>query len=74
MAFGVPNVYLAINTPINIYKNNSLKEDYVKLIQRAEEVIPMKVNGRSFVFKINLVLSLPEALGSIYSNISNYRD
>ncbi|MCB2299891.1 ParM/StbA family protein [Clostridium tagluense] len=74
MSFGVPNVYLSVNTPINIYKNNALKEEYIKLIQRKGEVIPMKVNGRSFVFKISFILSLPEATASIYSNISNFRE
>ncbi|MBZ9621431.1 ParM/StbA family protein [Clostridium sp. FP2] len=74
MSFGVPNVYLALNVPINIYKNKTLKQEYTELIQRAGQVIPMKVNGRSYVFKINLVLPLPEATASIYSNISNFRD
>ncbi|MCB2290865.1 ParM/StbA family protein [Clostridium sp. CS001] len=74
MAFGVPNVYLALNVPINIYKNKTLKQEYTELIQREGQVIPMKVNGRSFVFKINLVLPLPEAVASIYSNIAEFRD
>ncbi|NNU78147.1 ParM/StbA family protein [Clostridium estertheticum] len=74
MSMGVPNIYLSINTPINIYKNKTLKEEYIKLIQRKGEVIPIKVNGRSFVFKINYILPLPEATASIYSNISNFRD
>jgi len=74
MALGVPNVYLALNVPINIYKNKTLKQEYTELIQRAGQVIPMKVNGRSYVFKINLVLPLPEATASVYSNISNFRD
>ena len=74
MSFGVPNVYLALNVPLNVYKNKILKEEYKQLIQKEGEVIPIKVNGRSFVFKINLVLPLPEATASIYSNISYFRD
>mgnify|MGYP001613230358 CR=1 FL=1 len=74
MSFGVPNVYLALNVPLNVYKNKILKEEYRQLIQREGKVIPIKVNGRSFVFKINLVLPLPEATASVYSNISNFRD
>lgn len=74
MSLGFPNVYLSINTPINIYKNKTLKQEYTELIQRAGQVIPIKVNGRSYVFKINLILPLPEATASIYSNISNFRD
>lgn len=74
MSFGVPNVYLALNAPINIYKNETLKQEYTELIQRAGQVVPMKVNSRSYIFKINLVLPLPEATASIYSNISNFRD
>jgi plasmid segregation protein ParM len=74
MAFGVPNIYLALNVPINIYKNNTLKQDYQNLIQRNGEIITMKVNGRPYVFKINLILPLPEAVASIYSNIAEFRD
>ena len=74
MTYGVPNVYLSVNTPINIYKNSILKQEYQNLIHKNGEIIPMKVNGRSFVFKINMVLTLPEATASIYSNISEFRD
>ena len=74
MSFGVPNVYLGLNVPINIYKNNTLKQEYQKLIQKIGEVITMKVNGRSFVFKINMLIPLPEATASIYSNVAQFRD
>jgi len=47
MMYGVPNVYLAVNIPINIYKNNILKQEYQSLIYKNGEIIPMRVNGRS---------------------------
>ncbi len=74
MDFGVPNVYLSLNVPINIYKNNTLKQEYQNFIQKNGGLITIKVNGRSFAFKINLVLALPEATASIYSNIDYFRN
>lgn len=74
MSYGVPNVYLAINVPLNIYKNNTLKQQYNDLIRKNGEIITLKVNDKPYVFKINMLLTLPEATGSIYSHTSKFRN
>lgn len=73
MKFGVPNVHLALNVPINIYKNNVLKLDYQKLIQKNGEIITLNVNNKVFIFKISSVTLLPEATASVYSNTPYFR-
>jgi hypothetical protein len=73
MKFGVPNVYLGLNVPINIYKNNTLKQEYQSLIQKNGEIITLTVNGKVFIFKISAIVLLPEATASVYSNTPNFR-
>lgn len=74
MSFGVPNVYLSLNVPLNIYKNNTLKQEYHDLIRKNGEIITLKVNNKPYVFKINIVLTLPEATGSVYSQTAKFRN
>lgn len=74
MKFGLPNVHLAINLPINIYKNNTLKTQYQKMIQNNGQVIILKVNGIAYCFRITNIVLLPEAVGSTYYRPSEFRD
>lgn len=74
MKFGLPNIHLAINLPINVYKNNSLKTEYQNMIQNNGQVITLKVNGLAYCFRITNIVLLPEAVGSTYYRPSEFRD
>ncbi|MEG0774389.1 ParM/StbA family protein [Clostridium sp.] len=74
MKFGLPNVHLAINLPINIYKNNTLKIQYQNMIQKDKEVITLKINGIIYCFRITNIVLMPEAVGSTYYRPTEFRD
>lgn len=66
-------VFLAINIPINIYKNEQKKREYEAFIQNNKKVIGIEVDGRPFSFVIENVIALPEALGPVFYEVNNYR-
>ncbi|MCD2347240.1 ParM/StbA family protein [Clostridium guangxiense] len=70
---GLPNINLAINAPLNVYKNNILKENYKKFIQNNGETVSIKINGTAYAFKINSLLILPEATGPLYIRTDDFR-
>jgi plasmid segregation protein ParM len=70
---GISTVSLAIGTPLNIYKNKLLKEEYGQYIQ-GNGMISIKVDGRLIYFKISRVFCLPEGTGPIYSDINKYKN
>lgn len=70
---GVTNISLAVGTPLNIYKNKILKEEYQQYI-KGDGIISMRVNDRPIYFQINKVFCLPEGTGPIYSDISKYKN
>lgn len=74
MRFGLPNIHLAINVPINIYKNNTLKTQYQNMIQNNGQVITLKINNIAYCFRITNIVLLPEAVGSTYYRTSEFRD
>ena len=72
--FGIPTVNLAINVPLNIYKNAQLKNEYGQFIWNDHKPISIKINGKQYYFTIDQLLLLPEATGSIYTNMNEYRN
>jgi plasmid segregation protein ParM len=70
---GITNLSLAVGTPLNIYKNKQLKEEYEQYIQ-GNGIISIKVNDKLIYFRINKVLCLPEGTGPIYTDIDKYRN
>ncbi|OAA87805.1 ParM/StbA family protein [Clostridium ljungdahlii] len=73
LKYGLPKIDLALNIPINGYKNNVLKENYKKFMQNNNNIISMKVNGTTYVFKISSLLILPEGMGSLYAHTNNFK-
>jgi plasmid segregation protein ParM len=67
------NIFLAINIPLSLYKNERQKKTYQEFIQNGGEPICLKVNGKAFVFRINQIFVLPEGIGPVYSNINEFR-
>ena len=70
---GVTNIAVAVGTPLNIYKNKILKEEYEQYI-RGDRIISMRINDRPVYFKINEVFCLPEGTGPIYSDVGKYKN
>ncbi|MEK4221502.1 ParM/StbA family protein [Bacillus sp. FSL W8-0116] len=70
---GIPNIRLAVNVPLNIYKNAILKDDYEQFIQNQQRAISLRVNGRAFIFRIEKVILLPEGTGPIYTRIGDFK-
>jgi len=71
---GIADISLAINIPLSLYKNEKHKNAYFDFIRNGSQAIYIKVNGKSFVFRINQLLLLPEGIGPIYSDINQYRN
>ncbi|UZW12846.1 ParM/StbA family protein [Clostridium pasteurianum] len=76
LKYGLPKVHLALNIPINSYKNITLKADYKNFMQNNGEIIYMKVNGTEYAFKISSIIVLPEAMGPLYcsNRINDFRN
>ncbi|GEQ15602.1 ParM/StbA family protein [Clostridium butyricum] len=70
----IPEIHLVINTPINIYKNKELKDEYKYFIESPNKVLNLLVNSKSYSFKISSVTLCPEAVGSVYLNSSIYKE
>lgn len=67
------NIRLAVNVPINIYKNATLKENYKQFILNRQRVITLQVDRKEYMFRIETVILLPEGTGPIYSRISEFK-
>ncbi|UUV23265.1 MULTISPECIES: ParM/StbA family protein [Lysinibacillus] len=70
---GIPNIRLAVNVPLNIYKNSVLKAEYEKFIQNQQKTISLRVNGRAFIFRIDKIILLPEGTGPVYQRINEFK-
>ncbi|MFJ8458187.1 hypothetical protein ACIQ57_03545 [Lysinibacillus xylanilyticus] len=70
---GIPSIRLAVNVPLNIYKNSVLKEEYEQFIQNHQKTISLRVNGRAFIFRIDKIILLPEGTGPIYQRINEFK-
>lgn len=69
----INHVKIAIGAPLNIYKNNTLKENYSNYI-RGENNISIKIDDELISFIIDEILILPESIGPIYKDITKYKD
>jgi plasmid segregation protein ParM len=69
----LPTVYLACNIPIHLYKAAEQKLAYEEAIRNGGEPICITINGQAHIFRIEQILLLPEGLGPVYENPSEYR-
>ena len=70
---GAVNVKIAVGVPLNIYKNAKLKEEYRTYIFNGG-FVSIKVNGIVVRFVIEDVLVLPESIGPIYNNLTDFKN
>ena len=71
---GIPTVNLAINTPLNIFKNEQLKAAYRDYVMSDRKPICLRLNGQAWVFRINELVLLPEGVGPVYAKLDEYRN
>lgn len=71
---GIPSVNVAINVPLNMFKNSKLKSEYEQFVLHDHKSVSLRVNNKPYIFRYSQVVTLPEATGSIYSHINEYRD
>lgn len=62
---GIYRVNLALNTPLTIFKNKKLKEEYEEFIRQGGDTIHFVVNDEHFLFKIQNLYLLQEGIGSL---------
>lgn len=73
-SIGLANIYLAVNIPVSLYKNEDHMFAFQEAIRRNGEPICIAVNGKTFAFKLQSVLLLPEAIGPTYLNTNEFRN
>lgn len=66
-------IYLAVNIPISLYKNEQKKREYEAFIQNSGRVVGIEVNGKPFSFTIESIIALPEAIGPVYYHSNDFR-
>lgn len=67
------NIDLALNIPLNLYKNEQIKKEFAAFIKNEGNIIGVSVDGKPYSFRINSVLLLPEGMGVVYQNMNEYR-
>lgn len=72
-SIAMAKIQLAVNIPINLYKNEHLRREYEDFIKKSGQVIGIEVNGKPFSFLIENIIVLPESVGPIYYQIDDYR-
>ncbi|QSO48489.1 ParM/StbA family protein [Alicyclobacillus mengziensis] len=73
LADHIINIRLSVNAPISIYKNDKLKKTFEQFLQNDHRVVSIKVNKKPFLYRIDSILTLPEAT-PMFANPSLYRD
>jgi len=71
---GTININLAINMPLTLYKNVQHKNSLKEFIVNNNNNIDFTVNHKTYHFKINNIVVLPEALGPIYTKMNDFRE
>lgn len=65
-------LYLAINSPINVYKNRNLKESYKNYIKNNNQTIYIQINDKTHVFNLKDITIAFEGTGLVYANAEEY--
>lgn len=68
------HISLALNIPAQIFHNKKQKDIYANNIQQHKQMISIDVNDLPISFIIDNLVLLPESMGTIYSQMSEYRN
>lgn len=68
------NVYLhvAVNVPINVYKNKTSKDSFKDYIENKNKTIYLRINDNTHVFNLNDLTICFEGMGLVYANTLEY--
>ncbi|MGG1289840.1 ParM/StbA family protein [Bacillus smithii] len=68
------NVYLhvAVNVPIHVYKNKTLKDSFKEYIENKNKTIFIRINDKTHVFNLNDITICFEGMGLVYVNTQEY--
>lgn len=65
-------IYLAINAPINMYKDRTKKEAFQSFLHQKNRLISIRVNGMAYMFRLEEVIVAFEGVGLIYEKPEQY--
>src|SRR5690625_1516059 len=65
-------LHVAINAPINVYKNSQLKNSYKQFLENNNRTITIRINDKSFFFNLNDLTICFEGMGLVYESRKEY--
>jgi plasmid segregation protein ParM len=66
------HLHVAINTPINVYKSQRLKNSYKDFMENNNRTISIRLNDKAYMFNLNDVTICFEGMGLVYQNTDEY--
>lgn len=65
-------LHLAVNVPINMYKNRKLKESFKEFVENKNKDIYIRINDKTHIFSISDVTICFEGMGLVYTDTMEY--
>lgn len=65
-------LHVAINSPINVYKSERLKNSYKLFMENHNRPIAIRINGKGYMFKLQDITICFEGMGSVYQDTAAY--
>lgn len=72
ISFHNAQLHVAINAPINVYKNQHLKTSYKEYMENKSRTISIRVNEKSYMFNLSNLTICFEGMGLVYENQKDY--
>lgn len=72
LSFHNVQLHVAINAPINVYKNQRLKNSYKEYMENKSRTISIRINEKSYMFNLNELTICFEGMGLVYENQKEY--
>lgn len=72
LSFHNTQLHVAINAPINVYKNQRLKTSYKDYMENKNRTISIRVNEKSYMFNLSNLTICFEGMGLVYENQKEY--
>ncbi|USK60395.1 ParM/StbA family protein [Peribacillus asahii] len=65
-------LHLAVNVPISVYKNKTLKDSFKDYIENKNKSIYIRINDKAHIFNLNGITICFEGMGLVYTNTHEY--
>lgn len=66
------HLHVAVNVPINVYKNKTSKDSFKEYIENKSKTIYLRLNDNTHVFNLNDLTICFEGMGLVYANTEEY--